>query len=165
MYSWLVPRLAFPACELVTGRRFWTEVDRLRSRQWATPAELEAKLEPLYSALHMVPGQLEALTGISERRWWGSDYSLARGAAVAGRKAMEASNISPAEIDVLIYAGVCREQLEPATACRVRRRVDSSCANSRPTSRLIPAGGSMPRFGRLRDSAFIASSSRLTRAE
>jgi phenylacetate-CoA ligase len=28
----------------LTGRRFWTEVERLRSRQWVTPAELEARL-------------------------------------------------------------------------------------------------------------------------
>jgi phenylacetate-CoA ligase len=44
MYSRLVPRLLFPACERLTGRRFWTEVERLRSRQWATPAELEARV-------------------------------------------------------------------------------------------------------------------------
>lgn len=44
MYSWVVPRVAFPACEWLTGRRFWSEVAQLRSRQWASPAELEARL-------------------------------------------------------------------------------------------------------------------------
>jgi len=59
MYSRLVPRLLFPACERLTGRRFWTEVERLRSRQWATPAELEARvvgrLRPLlgHAAAHV----------------------------------------------------------------------------------------------------------------
>ena len=30
-----------------------------------------------------------------------------------------ASNVRPDDLDVLIYAGVCRELFEPATACRV----------------------------------------------
>ncbi len=84
-----------------------------------TSAELEARLEPLLRALHIAPGQLQALTGISERRWWEPGYPLSRGAVAAGKKALSASGISPAEIGVLIYAGVCREQFEPATACRV----------------------------------------------
>jgi 3-oxoacyl-[acyl-carrier-protein] synthase-3 len=81
--------------------------------------ELEARLEPLYQALRLPMGQLEALTGISERRWWPKDYSVAHGAAIAATKALAASNVSAKDIDVLIYAGVCREQLEPATACHV----------------------------------------------
>jgi 3-oxoacyl-[acyl-carrier-protein] synthase III len=89
-------------------------------------AELESRLEPLYRALRMEPGQLEALTGISERRWWAADFPVARGAAIAARRALAASNIVPSEIDVLIYAGVCREQLEPATACRVAAEVGVS---------------------------------------
>ncbi len=82
-------------------------------------AELEERLQPLYQALHMPSGQLEALTGISERRWWNKDYALSTGAVAAARKALARSNVSPQDIDVLIYAGVCREQFEPATACRV----------------------------------------------
>ena len=82
-------------------------------------AELESRLEPLYKALHISPGQLEALTGISERRWWKADHSLAHGAATAAKKALAHSNITANDIDVLIYAGVCREQFEPATACQV----------------------------------------------
>lgn len=81
--------------------------------------ELEERLTPLYKALHISPGQIEALTGISERRWWGEDFPLSKGAAQAATKALARTNISPKDIDVLIYAGVCREQFEPATACRV----------------------------------------------
>ena len=44
-------------------------------------AELEAGLAPIYKTLHVPQGQLEFLTGISERRWWGKDYPLSRGAA------------------------------------------------------------------------------------
>ena len=33
-------------------------------------AELEERLAPVYGQLNLQPGQLEAWTGISERRWW-----------------------------------------------------------------------------------------------
>lgn len=82
-------------------------------------AELESRIAPMYEAMGMRPGQLELLTGISERRWWEPNYPLSHGAAAAGRKALAAADISPDEIDVLIYAGVCREHFEPATACAV----------------------------------------------
>lgn len=84
-----------------------------------TSEELEARLEPLYEALHIPPGQLEAITGIHERRWWEPDYSLSRGATLAAQKAIEISSVRPQDVDVLIYAGVCRENFEPATACSV----------------------------------------------
>jgi 3-oxoacyl-[acyl-carrier-protein] synthase-3 len=88
--------------------------------------ELEARLEPLYQTLRLPKGQLEALTGISERRWWPKDYPVSQGATVAALKALAASNVKASEIDVLIYAGVCREQLEPATACHVAAQLGVS---------------------------------------
>jgi len=39
-----------------------------------TSSELEARLEPLYKYLRIAPGQLQALTGIRERRWWEPGY-------------------------------------------------------------------------------------------
>jgi len=84
-----------------------------------TSAELEARLEPLYEALHLPVGQLEALTGIIERRWWEEGYRLSDGAAVAAHRALEAVDLPARYVDALIYGGVCREYFEPATACRV----------------------------------------------
>jgi acyl-CoA:acyl-CoA alkyltransferase len=84
-----------------------------------TSTDLEARLRPVYQALRLPEGQLEALTGIHERRWWEPGYTLSQGAIAAARKAMEASNVRPDDVQVLIYAAVCREQFEPATACRV----------------------------------------------
>jgi 3-oxoacyl-[acyl-carrier-protein] synthase-3 len=81
--------------------------------------ELEARLSPIYQALKMAPGQLELLTGINERRWWEPGYRISLGAAAAAKKALAAADISASDIDVLIYAGVCRENFEPATACAV----------------------------------------------
>ena len=82
-------------------------------------AELEARLAPVYQALKMAPGQLELLTGINERRWWEPGYRVSTGAAAAAKKALAAADMTADEIDVLIYAGVCRENFEPATACAV----------------------------------------------
>jgi 3-oxoacyl-[acyl-carrier-protein] synthase-3 len=84
-----------------------------------TSQELEARLRPVYEALRLPEGQLEALTGIVERRWWEPGYPPSRGAALAARKALANSCVRPEDVEVLIYAAVCREQFEPATACRV----------------------------------------------
>lgn len=84
-----------------------------------TSAELEERLAPIYQALRIQPGQLEALTGIRERRYWRPGQTMADGATKAGRKALASSGVTAADIGMLIYAGVCRDQLEPATACAV----------------------------------------------
>jgi 3-oxoacyl-[acyl-carrier-protein] synthase-3 len=81
--------------------------------------DLENRLEPVYEALHFQQGQLEAITGIRERRFWDPGFKMHDGAIRAGRKALEASAISPSDIGMLIYGGVCRDNLEPATACAV----------------------------------------------
>jgi 3-oxoacyl-[acyl-carrier-protein] synthase-3 len=82
-------------------------------------SELEDRLIPVYDALHISKGQLEALTGIAERRWWEEGYELSAGAIAAAGKALNSAAIKPEDIEALIYAGVCRENFEPATACRV----------------------------------------------
>ncbi|HAM36604.1 MAG TPA: 3-oxoacyl-ACP synthase III [Elusimicrobia bacterium] len=80
---------------------------------------LEERVAPVYRALGMQAGQLEALTGIRERRWWEPGFPLSEGAIRAGRKALSAGNVQARDLGALIYAGVCREASEPATACAV----------------------------------------------
>ncbi len=82
-------------------------------------AALEERLAPLYRELRIQPGQLEALTGIRERRYWNPGQTMSDGAIRAGRRALAASGLAASDIGVLIYGGVCRDQLEPATACAV----------------------------------------------
>ena len=84
-----------------------------------TSDDLENRLEPVYRSLRLQRGQLEAITGIRERRLWDRGYSMSRGAIAAGRKALARTGIHASEIDMLIYGGVCRDHLEPATACAV----------------------------------------------
>ena len=91
-----------------------------------TSDELEERLSPLYDTLHIAPGQLEALTGISERRWWEEGHLLSDGAANAARRALQQSNVEPKDIEALVYTGVCRENFEPATACAVAAQLSIS---------------------------------------
>ncbi len=84
-----------------------------------TSEDLERRLAPVYEKLHLQTGQLEALTGIAERRFWDIDFRLSDGAISAGRKALADARIAPGDIGMLIYGSVCRENLEPATACVV----------------------------------------------
>ncbi|MGY8813176.1 MAG: 3-oxoacyl-ACP synthase III [Gammaproteobacteria bacterium] len=91
-----------------------------------TSDEIEERLMPAYKALHISPGQLEALTGITERRWWDPGYTLSDGATAAAVKALNQSNVEAKDIETLIYAGVCRENFEPATACAVAAKLGIS---------------------------------------
>ena len=84
-----------------------------------TSDDLELRLEPLYKSLHFQKGQLEAITGIRERRFWDPGFKMNSGAVMAGKKALQNSMISADDIGMLIYGGVCRDNLEPATACAV----------------------------------------------
>lgn len=84
-----------------------------------TSSDLEEQLAPLYSSLRIADGQLAALTGIIERRWWDQGHSLSDGAVAAATQALSNSNVRPDDLEVVIYGGVCRENFEPATACSV----------------------------------------------
>lgn len=84
-----------------------------------TSSDLEARLKPILSRLRIADGQLAALTGILERRWWDQGHSLTEGAIAAARRALIGSGVDPDDLEVLIYGGVCRENFEPATACGV----------------------------------------------
>lgn len=84
-----------------------------------TSEELEERLAPLFKKLHIPSGQLLQWTGITERRWWDAGHELSQGAIAAARKALSGSGVPARDLEALIYAGVCRENFEPATACRV----------------------------------------------
>jgi len=81
--------------------------------------ELESRLKPLYKKLHIGLGQLAALTGVLERRWWDEEMSVSVGATAAAHKALRAAQIDPTDLGALVYTGVCRENFEPATACAI----------------------------------------------
>lgn len=87
---------------------------------WSSTS-IEEKLAPLYEKLKLPFGRLELMTGIKERRFWPEAVRPSQIAALAGKKALENASMSANEIDVLIYAGVCRDRIEPATAAYVHQ--------------------------------------------
>ncbi|QLE85256.1 MULTISPECIES: 3-oxoacyl-ACP synthase III [Shewanella] len=82
-------------------------------------SELESRLAPLYQKFRIPMGQLAALTGIDERRWWPKGHRLSDGALVAANKAIDETGIQVSDLGAVVYTGVCRDQHEPATACRI----------------------------------------------
>lgn len=82
-------------------------------------ADIENELKPFYQANKLAYGQIETLTGIKQRRWWPPGFKVSDGAIEAAKTALERSQIPASDVDTLIYAGVCRDYSEPATACRI----------------------------------------------
>ncbi|MDR2762120.1 MAG: 3-oxoacyl-ACP synthase III [Planctomycetaceae bacterium] len=91
-----------------------------------TTSEIESRLFPLYSRLKLPEGRLEALTGICERRVWGVGVSPGQQSVITARKLLERSGIDLSLIGVLIHGSVCRDYLEPATACGVHNSLGLS---------------------------------------
>ncbi|SMF30733.1 3-oxoacyl-ACP synthase III [Pseudobacteriovorax antillogorgiicola] len=81
--------------------------------------ELEERIAPVYQALKIPMGQLEFLTGIKERRWWPKNFVISDGASKAAEKALQKAGLTGDDVDILVYAGVCRDYIEPATACKI----------------------------------------------
>lgn len=88
-----------------------------------TTSELEQRLAPVYERLRLPEGRLELMTGILERRFWPSEMLPSETSIVSGQRAIQAAGISADRIGMLVHGSVCRDQLEPATACRVHAQL------------------------------------------
>jgi len=93
-------------------------VAELPPEVWSSD-EVERRLAPLYGRLKLPEGRLELMTGIKERRFWPQAIRPSAASALAGRRAMQAAGVGPADIDLLIHSSVCRDRLEPSTAAYV----------------------------------------------
>src|SRR5882724_5343719 len=60
--------------------------------------------------------EVEERAGIRERRWARPEVQPSELATLAGRKALEDARVDPLEIDTLVFTGITRDCLEPATA-------------------------------------------------
>jgi len=84
-----------------------------------TSLEVERRLQPAYQRLGLSEGRLEFMTGISQRRFWPRGTMPSEKSAETARKVLETAGIDVSEIGALVHGSVSRDQLEPATACRV----------------------------------------------
>jgi 3-oxoacyl-[acyl-carrier-protein] synthase-3 len=89
-----------------------------------TSAELERRLAPAYERLRLPEGRLELMTGIRQRRFFPPGSSPGRISIESGARAIEASGIERRHIGALVHGSVCRDYLEPATACGVHHALD-----------------------------------------
>lgn len=71
---------------------------------------------------------LRKLTGIRSRRFAGENARPSDLAIDAGRSALERCKMDPADIDMIIYCGIDRDWVEPATSHRIQREL--GCKNS-----------------------------------
>lgn len=74
------------------------------------------------------PDWLERTTGIRERRIAPLDMPPSEMAVTAAREALERSHLRPADIDLIIYTGVTRDCIEPATAHIVQAKIGADRA-------------------------------------
>ncbi len=89
-------------------------------------AEIESRLEPLYTRLRLPEGRLELMTGIVERRFWPPNTLPSHLSALTAEKALHNAQIDKSFVGALVHGSVCRDCLEPATACAVHERLKLS---------------------------------------
>ena len=84
-----------------------------------TTREVETRLRPVYQRLKLPEGRLELMTGIRERRLWKPGTRVGEQSIQTAKLALETSGLKAEKIGALIHGSVCRDFLEPATACGV----------------------------------------------
>ncbi len=91
-----------------------------------TSVDIERELAEVYERFGVHEGRLELMTGIRERRFWDEGTLPSDASTRAGRRALDASSVSPDEIECLIHTSVSRDFLEPATASVVHDNLSLS---------------------------------------
>ena len=96
-----------------------------------TSTEIEQRLAPTMDRLGIPAGMLEGLTGITARRVFDPGFMPSEAATLAAREAIAASGVDPGKLGILINTSVCRDYVEPSTACLVHGNLGlhSGCMN------------------------------------
>lgn len=91
-----------------------------------TSEQIEQQLSPAYDRLKLPVGRLQLMSGIGERRFWDRSTPISQPSIQSARRALEAADFPAEHVGCLIHASVCRDYLEPATACRVHAQLGMS---------------------------------------
>ncbi|MGB5290836.1 MAG: 3-oxoacyl-ACP synthase III [Lysobacterales bacterium] len=84
-----------------------------------TSAEIGVQLLPATKRLGLREGLIEEISGIKARRFWNRGTQPSDAATMAAEEAIADAGIDRDKIGVLINTSVCRDYLEPSTACLV----------------------------------------------
>ncbi|MBE9548514.1 MAG: 3-oxoacyl-ACP synthase III [Proteobacteria bacterium] len=96
-----------------------------------TSIEIEKQLAPTFKRLGIRDNLLEDVSGIGARRFWEEGTMPSDAATMAAEKAIEQAGIERDKIGLIINTSVCRDFLEPSTACIVHGKLGLSthCMN------------------------------------
>ena len=132
-------------------------VEAVEAPEVVTSDAIDDRLEATYARIGMTRGKLEALAGVSARRWWPEGTSYVDGAIEAGRLALSAAGIEPDRIGLLINASVSRPHIEPAIATQVHDALGlpTSCLNFDVTNACLGFVNSMQLAGTMLDAGQI----------
>ena len=86
-----------------------------------TTAEIEARLD--VGRFGFAPGWIEKATGVHERRWAEPEVEPRDLAAAAARRALERACVDPSDVDTVVYCGISKDFIEPATSNAVAEAV------------------------------------------
>ena len=96
-----------------------------------TSVEIEKQLKATFDRLGIRDNLLEEVSGIGARRFWENGTQPSDAATLAAEKVLDDAGIDRARIGVIINTSVCRDYLEPSTACIVHGNLGLSenCLN------------------------------------
>lgn len=96
-----------------------------------TSLDLEDQIPGTLAKFGIPRGNLERLTGISERRFWDPGTNPSDVATIAARKVIAEAGIDPAEIGCIINTSVSKDFIEPSVACLVHGnlKLSPACRN------------------------------------
>lgn len=100
-------------------RVFVETVAHVLPEEVVTSAAIEERLAPLYDRLRLPPGRLELMSGIRERRFFPPGTRPGDISCLVGELAIQKSGLPREVFGACLHGSVCRDCLEPATACRV----------------------------------------------
>jgi 3-oxoacyl-[acyl-carrier-protein] synthase-3 len=96
-----------------------------------TSIEIEKQLKATFDRLGIRDNLLEEVSGIGARRFWEKGTMPSDAATLAAEKVLADAGIDRGKIGVIINTSVCRDYLEPSTACIVHGNLGLSenCLN------------------------------------
>jgi len=106
-------------------------VRHVHAPQRVTSAEIQTRLADTMQRLGVQHDLLETVAGIKARRFWDEGFKPSDAATLAARAVLEETGLDPAKIGILINTSVCRDYIEPSTACFVHKNLNLSatCTN------------------------------------
>lgn len=96
---------------------------RIEAPERVTSAAIDERLAPTLGRLGVRAGLLQGLSGIVARRFWPAGTAPSDVAARAGALALERAGIAKGEVGACINTSVCRDWIEPSTACIVHGKL------------------------------------------